>query len=315
MHGNSLEELFNKNDFDFINTLENNIDEIHHKISNQKKKRKQVIALLKLSNKQKDSNNNNSCLDDSNEIIKLINSNIASLYSIEVNLNNICQNFTGSYIPNFFKPENDAVFNSIKSNIATYSDELSSFNSTFEKNNSRIDNFFKKNEKQIKAAISYENSNKINLQSNRQLSNENVSLDNDIHEDNPYLVVSEKDKKVFLPYKVSEIHDYLEKYPNSYSSFEDVVEKEFILSLDYYTKRPVHTRFRETYSLIRDREGKSILEALKYSFDLMFRNDLNPTIIAACKTQNQLDDYLKCLEDNNLDNFNHFKIQFYVNPL
>ena len=28
------------------------------------------------------------------------------------------------------------------------------------------------------------------------------------------------------------------------------------------------TRFRETYALIRDREGKSVLDALKYSFDL-----------------------------------------------
>ena len=47
----------------------------------------------------------------------------------------------------------------------------------------------------------------------------------------------------------------------------------------------------------------------------MFKNDLNPCIIAACKNQAQLDDYLKCLEHNNLDNFKHFKIQFYVNPL
>ena len=75
------------------------------------------------------------------------------------------------------------------------------------------------------------------------------------------------------------------------------------------------TRFRETYALIRDREGKSVLDALKYSFDLMFKDDLNPAIIAACKTQQQLEDYLYCLEHKNLEDFKHFKIQFHVAPL
>ena len=47
----------------------------------------------------------------------------------------------------------------------------------------------------------------------------------------------------------------------------------------------------------------------------MFKDNLNPAIIAACKTQEQLDDYLTCLDHNNLNAFNHFKIQFNVNPL
>ena len=44
--------------------------------------------------------------------------------------------------------------------------------------------------------------------------------------------------------------------------------------------------------------------------DLMLKSELNPAIIAACKYQDQLDNYLKCLEDNTLDKFTDFEIKF-----
>lgn len=313
---NSLEELSNKNDFEFINSLENYIDEIHQKILEQKNKRKQVIGILKVLNIQNDAiSNASSSLNNISEIITLVNSNINSLYTIEVDLNNICRDFTTSYVPNAFNNASDSVFDSIKTNITNYSTELSNIDTVLEQNNQKIDNYLKENANLINTTISDVFSSKDINFTNESNNNNNVALNSELYLDNPYLVVSEKEKKVFLPYKVSEINGYLEKYPNSYANFEDVVKKEFILSLDYYTKKPVYTRFRETYSLIRDREGKSILEALKYSFDLMFKDDLNPCIIAACKTQNQLDDYLTCLDHQNLDAFEHFKIQFLVNPL
>ena len=314
LKNNSLEELLSKNDFEFISSLEKNIDEIHQKIAEQKNKRKQVISILKVLNIQNDTTPlASSTLSNISEIIPLVNSNINSLYTVEVDLNNICRDFTNAYVPNAFNNASDFVFTSIKSNITNYSTELSNLDTILEQNNKKIDNYLNENANLINTTISDVFSSK-DINSTTE-SNNNVALNNELYLDNPYLVVSEKEKKVFLPYKVSEINSYLEKYPNSYSNFEDVVKKEFILSLDYYTKRPVYTRFRETYSLIRDREGKSILEALKYSFDLMFKDDLNPCVIAACKTQTQLDDYLTCLDHRNLDAFEHFKIQFLVNPL
>ena len=48
---------------------------------------------------------------------------------------------------------------------------------------------------------------------------------------------------------------------------------------------------------------------------MMFRHDLNPTIIAACKTQEQLEHYLSCLERNSLEEFKDFEIRFELNPL
>ena len=77
---------------------------------------------------------------------------------------------------------------------------------------------------------------------------------------------------------------------------------------------PVLSRFREAYSLCRDREAKPIFESLKYGMDMMFNRRLNPAIIAACKTQDQLSHYLNCLEKNDLKNFTDFEIKFEMNP-
>ena len=40
----------------------------------------------------------------------------------------------------------------------------------------------------------------------------------------------------------------------------------------------------------------------------MFESNLHPAIISACKTLEELDIYLDCLEDNELEKFSCFKI-------
>ena len=94
-----------------------------------------------------------------------------------------------------------------------------------------------------------------------------------------------------------------------------ISEKDIILPLDYYTKHPSLARFREAYSLIRDREAKSVFDALKYALNIMFKYDLNPAIISACKTEEALNLYIECLENKDLSKFNLFKIEFRLNPL
>lgn len=318
---NSLENLFKENDFEFINTLESNIDDIHVKILEQKGKRRQVIELLNSSRKDaKDDyikkrkyryhDKNSVNLYDSNEIILTINTNIKSLYAIEVKLNDLCQSFTDSYVTNFFRHRSDSAFDSIKQDIASYSKELADFNKNFKENNAKIDKFLSDNSHLMNDTVA----NLQNTINNIENVN-NLMVQASSKADNPCLIVSEQEHKVFLPYKASEIADYLEQYPTAYTNFEDVVNKEFILSLDNYTKNPVITRFKETYALIHDREAKSMVDALKWSFDLMFRSDLNPAVIAACKNQQQLEDYIYCLDHKNLEDFKHFKIEFNVSPL
>ena len=134
-------------------------------------------------------------------------------------------------------------------------------------------------------------------------------------EENDTLLVSEKERRVYLPYSKSEVTEYLEQYPDQYKSFVDVVRQEFIFPIDFYMKHPAIARFRETYSLIRDRESKSIVEAFRLAMDNMFKYDLNPAIIAACKSEDQLENYLDCLSRKKTDEFTDFKIQFDVAPL
>lgn len=182
-------------------------------------------------------------------------------------------------------------------------------------NDIKIDTFFQKNI--VKNYLSSFNitidiKNHSKTQEHEPL-HQKESLEN--VEENNTLVISEKAKKVFLPFTKQELLLYLEQYPDEYKSFEDVIEKEFILSLDYYMKHPVLARFREAYSLVRDRESKSVLDAFKFAIDLMFHYELNPVIIAACKTQEQLENYMSCLEKNNLDDFKDFEIKFEVNPI
>ena len=46
----------------------------------------------------------------------------------------------------------------------------------------------------------------------------------------------------------------------------------------------------------------------------MFNYKLNPIIISACRNLDELDIYLDCLEENELDDFTCFEIRFEVSP-
>lgn len=142
----------------------------------------------------------------------------------------------------------------------------------------------------------------------------NISYDFVQHvQDNTTLIISEKEGKVFLPYHVNELKAYLDEYPEEYNSLTDVVNQEYIIPISKY-KNPRSSRFRETYALMRDIEMKSIIESFKKSFGVMLNSNLNPAIIAACKSEHQLNNYIYCLEHNKLNEFKDFKIIFEMVP-
>lgn len=134
-------------------------------------------------------------------------------------------------------------------------------------------------------------------------------------EDNRTLVISERLQKIYLPYKVSELVNYVESYPGSYTSLKDVVNQEFILPFDYFRKHPSKARFTEAYNLLKNREGRNFMKSVSYAFRLLNKNNLNPAIIASCKTQHELDSYLYYLDSDNLNNFKFFDIIYEVNPM
>lgn len=144
---------------------------------------------------------------------------------------------------------------------------------------------------------------------------QNNQQDSNQEKENNVLLISEKVGKIFLPYKKEDIHGYLASYPNEYKNYNDVIEKEYVLPLDEFMKNQTLSRFREMYDLIRNKELKSMVEAMKVSTKFMFRYELNPAIIAACNSKNELDKYLYCLEKNKLEEFDVFDIKYELNLL
>jgi len=124
-------------------------------------------------------------------------------------------------------------------------------------------------------------------------------------DDNKTLVISEEDGKVYLPYTKDEVKEDMAQ--NKGKKISELIEQKYILPLDKY-KNSMKARFREGYNLMYKREGKSRRSAFMLGLELMFETNLHPAIISACKTLEELDIYLDCLEDNELEKFSCFKI-------
>ena len=145
----------------------------------------------------------------------------------------------------------------------------------------------------------------------------NIKIQNDENDenevkDNNTLIISDSNQNVVLPYKVIELEEKLKKN-KKYKTLQEVIKNEYTLPLETF-KNPTKSRFREAFQLIKKKEHGSLKEAIELGFELMFQSDLNPAIIAACKDLDELDIYLDCLDDNELDKFSCFKIEYNVPP-
>lgn len=149
--------------------------------------------------------------------------------------------------------------------------------------------------------------NKIKETENNSKPESNCSSLKDFKENT--LVISEKTKKVFLPYNLNCIEDLLKNNPSKYSNLENVIEKEFTLPLEHF-KSPSLSRFREAFKLVRNKENGSIKESLDLAMELFFNYNLHPAIIPACKNLDELDIYLDYLAENETEKFNCFNIEF-----
>lgn len=124
-------------------------------------------------------------------------------------------------------------------------------------------------------------------------------------EDNKTLVISEEDGKVYLPYTKDEVKEDMTQ--NKGKKISELIEENYVLPLDKF-KNSMKARFREGYNLMYNKEGKSRKSAIFLGLELMFETNLHPAIISACKNLEELDIYLDCLEDNELEKFSCFKI-------
>ena len=131
---------------------------------------------------------------------------------------------------------------------------------------------------------------------------------------NNCLIISDEDQKVYLPYSFDEVDKKFNSHPNKYESITDLIETEYIKPATIY-KNPFTARFREAYKLMRRKQRASIGAALALGIELAFETHLHPAIITACKNLEELDIYLDCLDDNELDKFSCFNIIYKSVPI
>lgn len=124
------------------------------------------------------------------------------------------------------------------------------------------------------------------------------------------LVISETQKKVILPYNINKVEDILQKNKR-YHSVEEVVNKLYTKPISYYKFSSI-SRFKEAYKLVKEKEKGSTFKALSLAFELFGNYSLHPAIITACKSLDELDIYLACLDENDLDDFKFFNIKYEV---
>lgn len=290
--------IFNSNELYLLQNFEANLVNINLKIAEQENKRNEVTCLFDTLSKTDSVSKIGSKKDYSEEI-----NNISEKFAKNIeklnSLKSLLIDINSGFISLSRNASSDEVAINLKEKINSYFSTYEEIKKDIMLADIEVDRFVKR--------INSSNGKKSEEVS-EEISDGNI-------QNNNTLIISEKDNKVFLPYTVSEIQSYMEKYPKEYKSLEYVINKEFILPLDYYTKHPSLARFREAYSLIRDREAKSVFDALKYALNIMFKYDLNPAIISACKTEEALNLYIECLENKDLSKFKLFKIEFRLNPL
>ena len=193
-----------------------------------------------------------------------------------------------------------------KKNISKSTTQFEDFISEYIKNMtfSNVDNSFDNID---------DNTNNINIETNESLEEQNIQENTQNMKDNRVLLISETQKKVFLPYNADDLEKILQK-KKKYNSIQEVIDNEYTIPISKY-KNPTLSRFKEAYKLMKNKEDFSVLESLDLAFEVTFNNSLNPAIITACKSLNELDLYLDCLETNSLDKFDPFEIKYEVLPL
>ena len=315
-NSNILDGLFTQKDFEFLKETNNRQEEIEYAIKVADLKRDRIIEEIKRISIEEQSDKNidqkalNKSVENAEKAFEGIN------YTIR-NLNNILNQFNEiekEILELVVKKESNSnidlkeTVNKIDNKIFLFKEKQKEIDKENKKYSVDIDNFLNNNDNNITKVV-----NKFEINPEHKTNIYNV-YDIDL-KDNLELKVSEKQRRVYLPYTKQEIQDFLTNYPDEYKSASDVIQQEFVADISIYNKHPVLARFREAYSLSRNKEMKSTIDSLKFAMDMMFRSDINPTIIAAVKSQKQLESYIECLENNKLENFKYFNIVFEVNPI
>ena len=247
-------------------------------------------------------------LEDVNYLANLIKNNILT----NELLRNELQSFESENIENIIEPSD-----SLKEKIDNYNKLAIDYTKHYDELTLKYETFI---ESYVKDYLSIDShvfvakestvapDNSIPQEANNTIESDNNTTD---VKDNRVLVISETQNKVFLPYYVEDIEKKLKN--SKYQSLQQVIDSEYIVPLSKY-KNAIISRFKEAFNLMRTKEHASISDSLSLALELTFNSLLNPAIISACRTLDELDIYLDCLNSGELDKFNIFEIKYEVLP-
>ncbi len=315
-----LRMFFSEENLIFLKNMNEELSKIEMLLEkNQNKEEKYSLFLTALTTKDFSNTNKEYFLDVKN-IYDILEKNTALLKNLKSTLSTLSTKLLALVLSDSSSTTPELV-NEINNNLNHYIELLDEMKTDFIQNNLSVNTFTSYHSTRLLLTtfdmdLGENLDESINLISpNSTTSQINTSYSDMVGtNENKVLIISEKENKVYLPYKKTELKAYLSQYPTSYYSYKNVIEKEFILPLNYFMNNPSMARFRETYSLYRDREATSVVEALKKALSLAFKSELNPAVIAACKTKKQLNNFILCLDENKLNDFSDFEIIYDVKP-
>lgn len=315
-----LRMFFSEENLIFLKNMNEELSKIEMLLEkNQNKEEKYSLFLTALTTKDFSNTNKEYFLDVKN-IYDILEKNTALLKNLKSTLSTLSTKLLALVLSDSTSTAPELV-NEINNNLNHYIELLDEMKTDFIQNNLSVNTFTSYHSTRLLLTtfdmdLGENLDESINLISpNSTTSQINTSYSDMVGtNENKVLIISEKENKVYLPYKKTELKAYLSQYPTSYYSYKNVIEKEFILPLNYFMNNPSMARFRETYSLYRDREATSVIEALKKALSLAFKSELNPAVIAACKTKKQLNNFILYLDENKLNDFSDFEIIYDVKP-
>lgn len=261
--------------------------------------------------------------DDLLEKVKLEQKSIELHISSQINLSNDLVTSTNNMTEDIFNDftkyminikNNIELFYSLKDKLHSLENEkdekklediVSDYNNTYTLSINKIFSSNLKIKNFIKKLIATNKSNGIVLNNVRTVNTTNSYLEKT-------LIISEISKVVILPYTLHELNEKLEN-SSDYKNIDEIINKEYTLPLVYY-KHSAISRFKEAMDLALHKEKLSYLKALSLALEMLTNYNLHPAIITACKNMDELDVYLSCLEDNQLDDFQLFDIKYEMLP-
>ena len=318
----SLKDYFSGANLNFLKNLTKEQQKLDSLLDhNKEKEEKYSLFLTALNTKEYSTTNKEYYIDVKNNysLLEKNTENLKKLKKLLTNLNTKILSLTLSEPET--KDQVNYAIKSITSDLNQYAELLDEIKPKLIENNKNINTF-----------TQYHSTKRLLTTFGMELGNilkETIDLSSPIFDErnietsysdmvtvneNKVLIISEKENKVYLPYKKTELKAYMSQYPTEYYSYKNVIEKEFILPLNRFMTNQKLARFREAYSLYRDREASSAFTALNQALKISFKSNLNPAIVAACKTKKQLNNYILCLDDKKPEEFSDFEIVYDMNP-